>query len=325
MSNVTTSSRAIARKIVSAFIRPIWLRVWFRIEKRLEPQRQHLNTLQHHVANLDASWHQHVPAFLNAVQSVGAIAREQAAIKSGMEAVTMAGGHVQRDLKDLWGAATRINTEHADIWKRIEFVRSELLYEMRYGANRGVRKSTADEAHTTRIVNIEKLERARISGIKLNLGSGHVSLPDYINVDMRDIPGVDVVAAVDALPFEKGEVSEIFSAHVLEHFPKEELTRKLLPYWFSLLKAGGTFKAVVPDAKAMIRNAADGAYPFEHFREVFFGAQDYDGDFHYNMFTAESLTSTLEAAGFINVRVLAESRKNDIAFELEITATVPNK
>ena len=33
-------------------------------------------------------------------------------------------------------------------------------------------------------------------------------------------------------------MSEIYSAHLLEHFPEEELSRELLPYWYSLLRPG---------------------------------------------------------------------------------------
>ena len=46
---------------------------------------------------------------------------------------------------------------------------------------------------------------------------------------MRDLPGVDVVAKAGDLPFEPGSVDEIYSAHLLEHFPQEAMRRRLLP------------------------------------------------------------------------------------------------
>ena len=143
-------------------------------------------------------------------------------------------------------------------------------------------------------------------------------LDGYLNVDRRALEGVDIVAEVDDIPLDAGEVDEIFSSHLLEHFPEEHLVRKALPHWMNLLRDGGVFRAVVPDAEAMIRAYAAGDYPYSDLREVTFGAQDYDGDFHYNMFTPESLSRILVAAGFDEVTVLAEGRRNGACLEFEI-------
>lgn len=203
---------------------------------------------------------------------------------------------------------------------RIEFVRRELMFEMRYGAKRDV-SSTEGLDVEPRIIATDKVVQARTRGLRLNLGCGHVPLPDYVNVDRRELPGVDVVAEVGRLPFEPGEVECIMSSHVLEHFPQEQLTRELLPYWHGLLRTGGTFRAVVPDAKAMLAHYSNGEYAFQDMREVIYGAQDYDGDFHYNMFTPESLTTLLVATGFGNVRVEDSGRKNGQCYEFDVSAT----
>jgi predicted SAM-dependent methyltransferase len=157
----------------------------------------------------------------------------------------------------------------------------------------------------------------------LNLGSGHIALDGYINVDRRELPGVDVVAEADELPFKHGEVDEIFSAHMLEHFPQEQIRRDLLPYWFNLLKDGGIFRAIVPDSDGMIKAYVSGEYPYERIREVTFGSQDYDGDFHYNMFSADSLSALLKEAGFSDVEILAANRENGGCKEFEIIARRP--
>ena len=206
--------------------------------------------------------------------------------------------------------------------RRVEFIRRELMFEMRYGAT-----TPADEADrlnaTTQIVAREKVANARSTGIHLNLGCGHIPLEGYLNVDRRALPGVDVIAEVDALPFEDGDVDEIFSAHLIEHFPQEQVRRDLLPYWYRLLRPGGIFRAVVPDAQAMMGDYFSGQYPFDQLREVTFGGQDYDGDFHYNMLNADSLTKLLMEGGFIDIRVIAENRKNGICKEFEIMAQRP--
>jgi len=202
---------------------------------------------------------------------------------------------------------------------RVEFVRRETMFEMRYGA-----KAPQDQLNQVKtdisIVHPEKIAAARAGELRLNLGCGNISLEGYLNVDRRSLPGVDIVADVDELPFGAGEVDEIFSAHLLEHFPLEQLRRQLLPYYYSLLKEGGIFRAVVPDAEAMIQNYVKGEYPYDDMREVMYGAQDYDGDFHFNMFTPESMKKLLQEAGFTAVHVNATGRPNGKCFELEVCA-----
>lgn len=199
---------------------------------------------------------------------------------------------------------------------RVEFVRRELMFEMRYGAK--AQNSDIEQIKTKiEILNPEKLAAARNERLRLNLGCGHIALEGYLNIDRRALPGVDIVAEVDELPFEPGEVDEIFSAHLLEHFPQEQLLRELLPYWTSLLKHGGILRSVVPDAEAMIKGYANGSYPYSSLREVTFGAQDYDGDFHFNMFVAEQIEEILNEVGLVDIEWLAKGRKNGACFEME--------
>lgn len=216
-------------------------------------------------------------------------------------------------------AQTQTREMQSYLAKRIEFVRREIMFEFRHG--RGDLTAAALTT-STQIVNPSKLAAQR-GFLRLNLGCGHISLDQYINVDRRELPGVDIVAEIDNLPFNSGEISEIRSAHLIEHFPQEELRRSLLPYWKSLLKPGGTFLAIVPDAEAMILATNQGDYSFADFREVFFGAQDYDGDYHYNMFTPESLRDLLIESGFESVVIIEQGRRNGACFEFQITAQAP--
>lgn len=208
--------------------------------------------------------------------------------------------------------------------KRTEFVRSELMFEMRYGAGNSTSVDQRAESSAEvqpRVVAEEKVSAAKAAqALRVNLGCGHVPLAGYLNVDSRDLPGVDIVAEVGKLPFAPGELSEVFSAHLLEHFPQEKLRRVLLPYWFSLLKVGGVFRAIVPDAAGMVRAYASNEYTFDSFRQVTFGGQDYNGDFHFNMFTSESMRQLLLEAGFIDIEVIAENRENGGCKEFEIAA-----
>lgn len=200
---------------------------------------------------------------------------------------------------------------------RVEFVRRELMYELRYADK--ISASPALEV-ATKVLNEEKLANAQQDKIRLNLGCGHIPLPDYLNIDMREVSGVDIVAEADRLPFGNAQVDEIFSSHFLEHFPEEQLRRQLLPYWRSLLKPGGSFRAVVPDGDAMIREFEKGRFAYKDLREALYGAQEYQGDFHFNLFTPESLTQLLQEAGFTRIDIITAGRRNGSCFEFEIKA-----
>jgi hypothetical protein len=312
--------------------------------------------LSENTAALDSSWRQNVPAFLNAVSSVGAFGHELARLRRELEEGFQSARHeilqeveqglqsvrhelrqegeqglqsvrhelrqeVEQEFRSVRRNLEQTGESVAATWERIEFARCEMLYEMKYGRP----TSGASGPHVeARIVALKKVAAARQFGLKLNLGCGHIPLEGYVNVDRRELPGVDVVADVGDLPFEEGGVQEISSAHVLEHFPQEMLRRRLLPFWRTLLMPGGVFRAVVPDGEAMLAGVATGSYSFGNFREVLFGAQDYDGDFHFNLFTPDSLCGLLEEAGFKDIHVNARARPNGKCFEFDVSAVKPS-
>lgn len=246
---------------------------------------------------------QHLPAFLNAVSSVGAFGFE---LHQQRETL-------QREILNVQEPIERHASDIVNLWARIEFIRKEILYEMKYG-----QIGSSGEFHP-RVASPERVTAALEGKLRINLGCGHVPLNDYINIDRRDLPGVDIIAEVGNLPFESGSVHEIFLAHVLEHFPQEQL-RRLLPYWRSLLMPRGVFHAIVPDGQAMLDGIAAGTYSFADFRLVLFGAQEYNGDYHFNLLTPGSLTDLLKEAGFNSITVPIKGRKNDVCYEFEIYA-----
>lgn len=213
--------------------------------------------------------------------------------------------------------------------QRVEFVRREILFEMaasrRSDAGGSTAKQTAVESCASLkplIINHSKVNEAK-GALRINLGCGHIPLHDYVNVDFRDLPGVDVVASAGDLPFEPGSVTEIFSAHMLEHFPLQDLRRVLLPYWVSRLKPGGIFRAIVPDADAMMRAYVSGGMSFADIAEVTFGTQEYVGDQHYTMFSQERLEQLLLQAGLTSFTMIAVGRRNGLCFEMECSAIKP--
>jgi hypothetical protein len=266
------------------------------------------NNRGHFNARLDAmavdvyALTRHLPIIMNTIASQNAMSRDQQR-------------RIQ-SLESLPGTIEPVREGLAYLTERMEFVRKELLFEQRY---RGESKD-AGPAPDPKVLNMEKL-KSMGDDIRVNVGSGHISVPDYLNVDARELPGIDVVADVHNLPFGVGELSEIFSAHLLEHFPLEDLRRKLLPYWVTLLKDGGKIVAVVPDIETMVVERAAGRMSFDDFREVTYGGQEYEGDFHFNGFSPDSLGAILTEVGLSDVTIRETGRRNGICYEMEVEAT----
>lgn len=245
-------------------------------------------------------------------RDLGRLGAELAVVRAELDGLQRALPIVLSQLGDRSGEREFDNSVD-ELARRVEFVRKEVLFELRYG-HRG---AVDDEAVESRTVNPEKLEQMR-DAIRLNLGAGHVGKAEYLNVDARALEGIDVVADVGHLPFEKGTVAEIYSAHMLEHFPLEQLRTVLLPYWVSLLKDGGALVAVVPDMETMINEYVAGRFQFEELREVTYGSQEYEGDFHFNGFSQASIQALLSEAGLAEVAMRAFARRNGMCYEMEV-------
>lgn len=216
-----------------------------------------------------------------------------------------------QDLKQQFASLT------ASIASVIDITRLECLQQVK--ATIQPQPGTPVAATVPRIVGTERL-LAMGANLRLNLGCGLKPTPDYFNVDARELPGVDMIADVRSLPFRQGTASEIYAAHLVEHFTQMELTTVVLPSWRRILKPSGVLRVVVPDAEAMIQAFSRGQYPFESLREVTYGSQDYPGNFHYTMFSRESLRTILRASGFVVGEFAAVGRVNGLCFEMEIEA-----
>jgi tetratricopeptide (TPR) repeat protein len=225
-------------------------------------------------------------------------------------------------MKSTNGSLSRLSDAErqiGELWNRVEFVRREVMLEFSHG--RAQHDSLEDTLKIeAKILSPDKLRAATTSGLKLNIGCGHISLPDYINIDRRELPGVDILAEADEIPLPVKSVDEIYSAHVLEHFPQEMLIRRVLPAWHRLLKPGGRLVSIVPDGDAMARSYSAGTYPIENFREVLFGSQEYSGNYHFNLFTPTTLEGLLTNAGFEEFTLVAAGRPNGNCFEFECHA-----
>ncbi len=210
--------------------------------------------------------------------------------------------------------------DHAEHFLRT--VRSELLAEV--SSKLASQGAPTGQPITPRIINPGKLLQFT-DGIRLNLGSGPIPLRNYLNVDSRELRDVDILADVENLPFGPESVTEFLASHLLEHFKEPRLKESLLPYWRSLLKPGGIFRIIVPDAEGMLQQYANSEISFEHLRLITFGGQDYGGNYHFTMFSRDGLRTLLAECGFETKDYSAVARPNGDCLEMEIIAKKTGK
>ncbi len=335
MTDPADSPRGIRRLIAAVGRRLAW---------RLDPQTVvHRAQTQHHeqaIADLTKALQDlqnGVPPQIHALQGRADVLEEhlpellglwsssagaQRRLQRQMDELRSTDDRLAADIAVLIDAVTDRGRGIQELFERVEFVRKEMLYELRYRAGAdGTAEPPAAESRVLDPAAVNRVSTER--GLRLNLGCGHLPKDGYVNVDMRELPGVQVVAPVDRLPFAQGELDGLHSEHLLEHFPLEQLTRALLPYWYSLLRPGGEFRAVVPDGPGMIDAYNAGEVSFDELRAVLYGGQEYEGDFHFTAFSADSLKVLLESAGFADVQIEAAGRPNDICRELQVAARRP--
>jgi predicted SAM-dependent methyltransferase len=87
---------------------------------------------------------------------------------------------------------------------------------------------------------------------KLNLGCSDRPVPGWVNVDVRRVAGISVVADVRALPFRDGAFDLVRGSHVLEHFHTWDVPGALRE-WARVLRPRGWMMVCVPDFDWVVR------------------------------------------------------------------------
>lgn len=91
----------------------------------------------------------------------------------------------------------------------------------------------------------------KMKPLKLNVGSGKVKLPGWVNIDIE--PGADLVIDVrKGLPFADSGVDFIYCEHFLEHLTFEE-DAKVLKEFHRCLREGGVVRIAMPDLDYIIQ------------------------------------------------------------------------
>ena len=114
--------------------------------------------------------------------------------------------------------------------------------------------------------------------LRLNIGCGRNIMPEWVNVDIAPLPGVDVVADLDncrqkPMPFADDTVDAFLLSHVIEHI-RDPLP--LMQELYRVAKAGAVMLVRVP------YGSSDDAFEDPtHVRQYFHGSFGYFSQPHY--------------------------------------------
>ena len=159
--------------------------------------------------------------------------------------------------------------------------------------------------------------------VKLNLGSHGVTFEGWVNVDLVEYGGVNLVQDVRRLlQFESDTVDLIYAGHVLEHFYYDEALDALRE-WVRVLKPGGVMKVAVPGLELVVEKMLNCESPLEQpIQAMLYGGrgrwetyrEDDELSRHHYSWTKYKLSQTLKEVGLVNVR---EWEWPDLLSELE--------
>lgn len=137
----------------------------------------------------------------------------------------------------------------------------------------------------------------------------------FLNVDVRPLPKVDIVADVTkGLHFADETVDEILSCGTLEHFYIPTVM-DVLKEMRRVLKRGGKLTVGVPNLNAILSVFGQGEMDFQLFNQYIFGSVQKDNNpynVHRSLWDADHLVRAMEEAGFTNV----EEQPYDLPFHI---------
>jgi len=172
----------------------------------------------------------------------------------------------------------------------------ELLASMRDNTIEYTKKEWDWQKNSKKFIEIiEELKRDN-QKLKLNLGCGTDIQKDYINIDIRPLPGVDIVANVSCLPYLDNSVDKILANDILEHFPKNR-TKSVLKEWSRVLRNKGIISIRCPDMRILSHALLSNQVSVDEFSRRIYGGQEYTGNFHYTGFDIPKLKNLLREVG----------------------------
>jgi len=139
--------------------------------------------------------------------------------------------------------------------------------------------------------------------VKLHLGCGKKYIAGFKHVDLQDLEHIDYKTSVDDLHFaENNSVDLIYSAHVLEHFGRNEY-KNVLKEWYRVLKPNGILRVSVPSFNSVVKYYTTKEDNLELLLGLLVGGQKIgEYDYHKMIFDKKLLTKVLFEIGFSRVK-----------------------
>ncbi len=136
--------------------------------------------------------------------------------------------------------------------------------------------------------------------MKLHVGCGDVILPGWINMDLENLPGIDLKDDIRELKKIKDETCDIiYASHVLEHVGRNEF-ENVIKTWNKKLKVGGILRIAVPDFEKVIEWYKKTGSILD-VTGLVSGGQKTKYDYHQMIFDKKFLSQVLKKCGFNNI------------------------
>ena len=138
--------------------------------------------------------------------------------------------------------------------------------------------------------------------MNIDVGCGERPYEDgsgWVHLDERSLDHVEYVGKAEDLLDIVGPNTchRILARHILEHFSFLD-TQTVLKNWLAALVPGGHLRVEVPNFAWQTKAHFTGEISDAEAVDYVYGAQTYDGNFHKNGFTVNSLRQSLLEAGF---------------------------
>ena len=146
----------------------------------------------------------------------------------------------------------------------------------------------------------------------LNIGCGADIRENCINIDIQNLPGVDIVCNAWQIPLEDNYAEYIIAQHILEYIPRG-LTIRTLTEWVRVLQPQHHFEIRVADltqlTKALYLNniSPEIGLPHEMVISLLYGTQRNNYDIKFNGFTSEFFQGILVGMGLRIVSIVTEN------------------
>ena len=137
--------------------------------------------------------------------------------------------------------------------------------------------------------------------MKLHVGCGSKIFPGWTNLDIDDLPNVDITDDARILSkIPDGSCEIIYACHIFEHLGRHEV-EDVLQVWNKKLVKNGILRLAVPDFEKTI-TWYQKTSKLEDLLGLLIGGQKTKFDFHKMIFDKKYLSSILIKNGFSDIQ-----------------------